>query len=67
MKLTYEEFLELYEEYFIRYKTDYLLSVDAYNEFMSLISLGFSKLGYNEMMDIKPKMDEIKEKYFKGE
>ena len=62
-----EEFLERYEEYFRRYKAQHFVSVDTYNEFMNLISLGFLKLGYNEMMSIKPKMDEIKEKYFKGE
>lgn len=61
---TKEDFLEAYKDFFKSIEEKNLLSVDTYNEYMHLLSIGFLVLSYEEMESIKPEMDKIKERYF---
>lgn len=61
---TKEDFLEAYKDFFKSIEEKNLLSVDTYNEYIHLLSIGFLVLSYEEMESIKPEMDKIKERYF---
>ena len=62
---TKEEFLECYEENFKKYISGTKNQLDTYNELMSIITLGYLRLGHKIMAELKEQMEEIRERNLK--
>ena len=62
---TKEYFLECYEDCLMRYMSGSENQLDTYNELMSIITLGYLKLGYKTMTELEEQMKEIRERILK--